>query len=329
MQLLQIKQRLRPLFSRRLRIPSLAILFILFAPFVTNNSEAAQYALVRSNQARVLAAPGGAPIETLTRGTRIVIANTPSGGYYKMRTPSGKIGVILERDIYIPPTAAAPQSATTQASGGTEIPGTKERPRLRLLGGGAFWTPTSALAVTLLASSTTLGYHFGAELNLFLGKSVFIPLRAEYLLKSLSADSGSATSSVTFTGLPIYTGIGVRFGGGEKVKFRLLALGGYAPIASLNATESFSGETWTTSASSGALTFGGLLGAEIRLGQSGKAALAIDAGYRYLVGGSVTPTTTSASPTTTLPDGTIVNRAQAVQVNLSGVMAELALVFRL
>jgi hypothetical protein len=154
-------------------------------------------------------------------------------------------------------------------------------------------------------------------------------LRAEYLLKSLSADSGSATSSVTFTGLPIYTGIGVRFGGGEKVKFRLLALGGYAPIASLNATESFSGETWTTSASSGALTFGGLLGAEIRLGQSGKAALAIDAGYRYLVGGSVTPTTTSASPTTTLPDGTIVDRAQAVQVNLSGVMAELALVFRL
>jgi hypothetical protein len=300
----------------------------LILSFAASTALAAQSAVVGVDATAVYSSPdkNSKILEKLTKGTKLPASNNPTQGFFKVRTPSGKVGWVESMSLVISGGGAIPAEAVAErgkksARSGGPVGG------IRLLAGTSMFSVAdvnNALGFKGLAN----GLHYGADASLRIYRGLSIALRIERIQKPAKGiltleDSSDRTFELALTSYPLMLGLELEITRTQEAVISLGGFGGTAFGTRLVSTEtSASAPNQTIFTGSAPAAMGKL---DIAWLMSKSTAIYVETGYRYQTTASLTAQTKgNGSDLYTQEDGSDL----PVKLNLSGLLVSVGLGFQ-
>lgn len=202
---------------------SLGCLLVLFSTHFVSQVEAAQLAEIVSDVVEVYDAPSAraAPIETIDRGARVSASSYPTEGFFKIRTPTGKVGWVAESAIrlsgpYVDPSKpsplgvpGAPGSAPGAVYNGSAP--SHDFVRMRGMAGMSFFRADS-LNRQLSFRALENGFYYGGEVNFRFSRKFAMLIRFENVLKTIIAKETTSSDNfqIDLSSVPVMAGFEFR-----------------------------------------------------------------------------------------------------------------------
>ena len=285
-----------------------AAALVLAMGFVPRSAWAFRVATVKDS-AEVLpsAAEGSAPIEELSSGARVYTSDRESNGFYKVKTPSGKIGWIKVSDLQFDGVAESPRSsqAPSQSSSGRRRGGSSgpEKMEIKVFGDMNLFT-LSTLNTSYGITQFANGIGFGGEFWYPVNPQVELGIRIEHLSKAVSVEDDSKspvlTSDVSTQSTPIMVGAQYQFMNHDRLVISGAAMLGVGMGTGVSATATTTATSTVPSVSVTASYSGMPITEFIRLSGAYKVSpnflLGLELGYRHLdlpAGATITTTSTA------------------------------------
>lgn len=306
-----------------------ASLIVLAAVLAARDAHAVRSGVIQSDTAEVLQAPEPTAliVENLAHGDRVVTVDSPSQGYYRARTGSGKIGWIVDSAISFTAEWVAPNLTDPKSPAYRVSPGASRRPSprglrssfgARLFGGLDFFNVHDFEETTLKPDNLTNGYDGGVEILYRVSPAVTAIFHVEKIFKSveLTVDSTGSIYDFGINSLPLM--IGAEYLVWKQRQFELAgaALAGLALSTSFTSTQATAPAPNLTQYGGNPLTALARFQGDYAFTASVK--LGIQVGYRLLIVGSAPPVATGAG-NQNLEQGTNPNHG----VGLSGPFASI------
>jgi hypothetical protein len=200
---------------------------------------AARPARILTQTAEVFEEPAGdsTVLENLPFDTGVAVSNEPTEGFYKVRTPSGKVGwisgTVLQLEGEAPETSASPERAT-----GLQDPFSNARLRVSLMGGGVFsdWVDMNVLFGT--TGVTTL-VQAGAEIEWRFAPRFGLLLRGDWQSSTrvISDLETGANFTVVSSSLPLLLGLNAVLVKSSRFELGLGGLLGVSPLTWMSTEE--------------------------------------------------------------------------------------------
>ncbi len=170
---------------------------------------------------------GGEVLEDLSAGTILMMSDVATDGYYKAKSPSGKIGFIQESAVG---ATSSSRPGARGAARGRSMRSAKPKPRLRLFSGIAIFN-ASSLGELIRVGSISNGTYLGVDFRYSFSPKLAGLIRVEKLGKSFSATDDSttpATFEIAISSMPIMGGLEYQLKKTPNFYLSIAALGGLA-----------------------------------------------------------------------------------------------------
>ena len=256
----------------------LAVLFLGVSFMNANFAIAAKPAKIIKDAINVFEKPksDSSVISSIPKDVTIQVSNNPTNGYYKARTPEGKIGWIAESDLETSaPVKTEPgKTETVQAK---EISPKSASPFSLLVMGGMQVLNNGGFPAEISTTNASTGFGGTLELHYKFKDHLILAGKAEYFSSSSAqTPSTGVTQEFKFSTLPLMAGVIVVPIRKEKYKIGLGLFGGVSLMTSLKINKSSgSPEDYTSARPCGSINLQG------NYSISSWVSLVGDAGYRF------------------------------------------------
>ncbi|MGE4108720.1 MAG: SH3 domain-containing protein [Bacteriovoracia bacterium] len=262
--------------------------------------------------------------DRLPRDAKVTASNTATQGFFKIKTPRGKLGWVRVTDVKVPERKVMPRGETSlprAQSAGTSV--TTGRPPEKSLNflfhmGLDFYKLQEFSDLT--GFPITAAFHFGLEGDLFISSNVFIGLRADLLRHTERVeddDSAGTIYKMDVSSVPIMLGVGARLPIARNWAWEFSGFGGLAFNTELLATVENATEPNQTLLT--ASTFTALLHTHVAWSISDNFAIFLGGGYRILKTKNLTPTVEGNGNQIFRQGGDVDADYVPIPINLSGV----------
>jgi len=295
----------------------------LWIGILSTSAHAAQAVRVNVDLAEVFSGPGNSyeVVGKIPKGTALTASNSPTDGFYKVRTPSGQIAWIAEDSLAI---GAAPPASTTNAEPSVKEPQSsqnttspsppmsplkksskKSQSKFRVRGfGGLDLFNLKDVNSRVGFEEFKSGYAVGGQVGYAVTPSVYIGLRVEKIFLSVSAvdaDISKNTFQFGVSSMPIMGGAEFAVLKNADFSLDLGAFGGLANSTQFTSqsTTPTAGVTTTYTASPVTL----LAKADFNFHFSKMFGVFFEAGYRMLKTDALNATVLRTGSTVTLVNG--------------------------
>lgn len=298
-------------------IKSLAISII--AMIFATDVYAAQLATVDIEAVEVRDGPGSkfSTVETISKNRKIAVSNLPTEGFFKVRTPSGKIGWIPSDSVTLGKISEDPEITEAKTGSSGSHPW-----EMRAFGGQTFFSMTDVNAV-LGTTGFKTGYNFGAEVGYKFNPHIGLFFRGEKILKNtiLQIESTQENYSFAVSSLPLMAGLQFMLVETRTLSADFAIFGGYALASSVSGSAVGAGDPTVFKAS----TLTGLAKADLNWRISRRFGFYVESGYRLLRTANLLPAQTGSIENLFQSNGSTV----PISLNLSGFLAGIGLVVNL
>jgi hypothetical protein len=316
--------------SKQVRFGLRVVLLFVFSSFLTSSLWAVQIGVIQGDGIQVLSSPEitSSTIESLRNGQKVYSSDQATSGFYKVKTPSGKIGWVSQEALTFeaggrlkPQKQRQDQGRRKSEEYSDESTGDRIDTRIRAGWNMTMYTLTQLntdLGITGGSSTFKNGTGWSLEGAFASGEKTRFLVRAETISQTVNiafaSTLGTVNADCTASSLPLMAGLEYRLGsGGSQFEATLAGLVGAGLSTKVNlVTPELSSPNETTFSGTVLPTALVRLQGEYLLGD--RFALNGYLGYRYLK-----LSARSASPTGRLSDLNADGSADSREFNFSGV----------
>ncbi len=225
--------------------------------------------------------PNSQVIDTLSEGSSIKTSNFPRNGFYKVRTPGGKIGWVMEDALDF-------QSAPTKQ----ERTKKREYKQMRIQGfGGMDFFTASEINNLFAINALKNGFYGGGEISYYILKDLALVLRGEKIFKFINMEDPSTglLFALEISSMPFSGGIAYNLSQSDEMRIEFFLLGGVGVNTKAKSVANDYPAPNVTEINTSAIAITSKF--ELSWNLSKSFSFFVEGGYRYLSTAKITPTT--------------------------------------